>query len=103
MTRTISKHLFALALAVAMLATVSNSSHAALSTADRANAAVAPAPEVATLAAVSTPAAAPTPVAAAAPVAAVATPVAAQPRKTVVQKPKARQIASVRRFGYPCH
>ena len=106
MTCTISRSVFAFALALGMLAALSNPSRAALSTADRTNAvaAVVPAPEQATVAAV--PAQQPATVAAtpatAATVAA-ATPVA-QPRKIVAPKATPRRIASFApRSGYPCH
>jgi hypothetical protein len=116
MTCKISRSVFAFALALGMLAALSNPSRAALSTADRTNAvAIAPAPEQATVAAVSaqqpatvattpapaTVAATPAPatVAAAAPV--------AQPRKIVAPRATPRRVASVASFaprgGYPCH
>jgi hypothetical protein len=109
MTCKISRSVFAFALALGMLAALSNPSRAALSTADRTNAvaAVVPAPEQTTVAAVSpqqpvTPAATPAPAPAPATVAAAA-PVA-QPRKIVAPKATPRRIASfAARGGYPCH
>jgi hypothetical protein len=103
MTRTITRTVFAMALALGMLAAVSNSSHAALSTADRQDGAVAQvrAPETATLAATS--ATAPATLAPATPVAATAAQVAEQPRKTVVRKAAPRSFAVGPRGGYPCH
>jgi hypothetical protein len=106
MTCKISRSLFAFALALGMLAALPNPSRAALSSAERkdAAAAVASAPEQATVAAVSAqqpPAAAPAPAAVAAPAPATqaaAAPVAAQPRKITP-----RRFASARRVGYPCH
>jgi hypothetical protein len=111
MTRKISHAMFAIALALGMLAAISNPSHAALSTAERTDAVVAPAAEQTTLAAVAPAAtvaapvaAAATPVAAAAtPVAAVAAPVAAQPRKTIAHKANPQRFAAAVRAGYPCH
>jgi hypothetical protein len=108
MTCKISRSVFAMALALGMLAALSDPSRAALSTAERKDAtvAVAPAPEQATVAAVTaqqpvTPAATPAP----------ATPVAAapvaQPRKIVAPKVTPRRVANVASFaprgGYPCH
>ena len=116
MIRKISHSLFAVALAIGMLAAVSSPSRAALSSADRTNAAAAPAPapaaEAATYAAISapTPAAAAPATAAAAPVAAAAAPVAAKTapvaslqRKTIAPKATPRRFASAPRGGYPCH
>jgi hypothetical protein len=112
MTCKISRSVFAFALALGMLAALSNPSRAALSNAERKDAAVAaaPAPEQATVAAVTaqqpaTPPAAPAPapVAATAPATpAAAAPVAVQPRKSAA-KVTPRRFASGGRFGYPCH
>ena len=100
MTRKISHSVFAIALALGMLAAVSNPSHAALSTADRTEAAAVPAPAPVTLAVAAPTATVATPVAAAAtPVAAVA-PVA--PHRTIAHKAQPQRFASNLRFGYPC-
>jgi hypothetical protein len=113
MTCKISRSVFALALAMGMLAALSNPSRAALSSAERkdAPATVTPAPEQETITALSaqqpaTPAATPAPaaVAATAPATqAVAAPAAAQPRRISAPKAAPRRFAASRRFGYPCH
>ena len=111
MTRRISRPLFAIALALGMIAAFSSPGRAALSTAERTSAPVAApsAPEATTLAAtaeaapVRTPPAAAARVAVAAPVAATA-PVAEKPRKKIVRKATPRRVAAaVPRAGYPCH
>ena len=117
MTCKISRSVFAMALALGMLAALSDPSRAALSTAERKDAtvAVAPAPEQATVAAVTaqqpaTVAATPAPATVAATPApatvAAAAPVA-QPRKIVAPKVTPRRVANVASFaprgGYPCH
>lgn len=116
MTSNISRSAFAVALAIGMLAALSSPSSAALSSADRKDAAVAAvqAPEQATVAAVSAqqpapavaPAAAPSPAKVAATAAAtnaVAAPAAVQARKASAPKITPRRIASAPRFRYPCH
>lgn len=109
MTCKISRPLFAMLLALGMLAAISNPGHAALSTADRTNAAATPAPVTLAVAApaeaVATPVATPVaPVAtAAAPAATDAAPAASQPRKAVTYTAKPQRFAAVRRAGYPCH
>jgi len=116
MTCKISRSVFALAFAIAMLAALSNPSHAGLSTGERTDSvaavpAPAPAPEQTTVAAVSpqpaTPAVTPAAVAAPAPAKRVAavTP-AARPRQ--VSAPNFTQsFAFAPRptsgYGYPCH
>lgn len=101
MTDKISRLVLAMALALGVLAMISNPSRAALSTADRTDAAAAAAPKPATLAATSDQV--PARAAAAAPVAPAAAPVAVQPRKTIVRKAKPRRIAAGARASYPCH
>ena len=97
MTRKISRPMLAIALAFGLLAAVSSSSHAALSTADRTAPAAAPAAVEATA---TQGFAADAPVAAK-PTVATATPVAQQPQKAIVHKAKPR-FAAISRFGYPC-
>ena len=99
MTRKMFRPVLALALALGMLAAISNPSHAALSTADRTDAAAAPAPQTTTVASVA-PAAVVTP----APVVAAA-PVVTQPRKVVAHKAAAPRRFTANAFAasYPCH
>jgi hypothetical protein len=104
MTCKIPRPVFAVALAIGLLTALSNPGHAALSTAERTDAAVAtaPAPEQTTVAAVTAQAPAPTAAPAPAAVAATAS-VADQPRKTIAPRTKPRRIAAFGRIGYPCH
>ena len=101
MTRKISRPLFALVLALGMLAVVASPGRAALSTAERTNAA--PAAEQTTVAAPETLAVAAPVAKVATPVAAAAAPVAVEPRKTVASKAKPQRLAFAPRKGYPCH
>ena len=102
MTCKISRPLFAMMLALGMLAALSNPSHAALSTADRTNAVATPATVTLAVAAPAEAVAAPV-ATAAAPVATATPPVATQSRKTIAHQAKPQRFAAVPRTGYPCH
>ena len=112
MTRKMSRPLFAIALALGMIAAFSSPGSAALSTADRpVAAAAAPAQEAATVTAAATPApvATPAPAVAAAPVKPAATASTVKmPRKPIASRAAPRQaFAASSRGGYsgghPCH